>query len=269
MKSLITSRDQYEIEYKSSVEDPESFWSGIAEDFLWHKKWDKVLDWNFDEPKFEWFKGAKFNITENLLDRHLTTKANYPAIIWEPNDPNDPGISISYQQLYYRVCNFANVLKAHHVKKGDRVCIYMPMVPEAAIAILACARIGAIHSVVFAGFSAHALAERLNDAQCKVLITSDGGFRGNKEILIKNIADEALASSPTVKSVLVFQRTGSYINMTKGRDYWWHDETPKHNNTCPAQEMDAEDMLFILYTSGSTGKPKGVVHTCAGYMVSV
>ncbi len=267
MKSLITSREQYDADYKHSIEDPESFWSGIADDFLWHKKWDKVLEWNFNDPKIEWFKGAKFNITENLLDRHLANKADYPAIIWEPNDPNDPGITYSYQELFNKVCNFANVLKAHHVKKADRVCIYMPMVPETAIAILACARIGAIHSVVFAGFSAHALSERLNDAQCKVLITSDGGFRGNKEILIKNIADEALSTSASVKSVIVFQRTGSYINMAKGRDHWWHEETSKHQNACPAVEMDAEDMLFILYTSGSTGKPKGVVHTCGGYMV--
>lgn len=267
MKSPISTWKQYEEDYSQSIENPESFWAEVADDFHWHKKWDKVLEWNFDEPKIEWFKGAKFNITENLLDRHLKTQADYPAIIWEPNDPNDPGLTISYQSLFERVCNFANVLKSHGVKKADRVCIYMPMVPEAAIAILACARIGAIHSVVFAGFSAHALTERLNDAQCKVLITSDGSFRGNKEISIKNIADEALSTSPSVKSVIVFKRTGSYINMTETRDFWWHEETSKHNNICAAEEMDSEDMLFILYTSGSTGKPKGVVHTCGGYMV--
>lgn len=267
MKSPISSWEQYKEDYSHSIKNPESFWAEVAEDFLWHKKWDKVLEWNFDEPKIEWFKGAKFNITENLLDRHLETHADYPAIIWEPNDPNDPGLTISYQCLFERVCNFANVLKSHGVKKADRVCIYMPMVPEAAIAILACARIGAVHSVVFAGFSAHALTERLNDAQCKVLITSDGGFRGNKEISIKNIADEALSTSPSVKSVIVFKRTGSYINMTESRDFWWHEESSKHNNICVAEEMDSEDMLFILYTSGSTGKPKGVVHTCGGYMV--
>ena len=267
MKHQITSLAQYEAAYQKSVENPEAFWADIADSFQWHKKWDKVLSWDFSEPKIEWFAGAKLNITENCLDRHLATKANQTAIIWEANDPNEAGISWTYKELHEKVCRFANVLKKNGAKKGDRICLYMPMVPELAVAVLACARIGAIHSVVFAGFSAQALADRINDATCNILLTADGSFRGNKIIDLKEIADEALQQTPCIENVIVFQRTKQACNMQTDRDVWWHDEMANASADCLAEIMDAEDMLFILYTSGSTGKPKGVVHTTAGYMV--
>jgi acetyl-CoA synthetase len=271
MNFQIKSIEDYNAAYQKSVEKPEEFWAEIAENFQWKKKWDKVLDWNFKDPKIEWFKGAKLNITENCLDRHLKDKADQPAIIWEANDPAEHHRVLTYKQLHQKVCLFANVLKNNGVKKGDRVCIYMPMVPELAIAVLACARIGAIHSVVFGGFSAQSIADRINDAQCEMVITADGGFRGAKDIPLKNVIDDALVQCRSVKTVIVLTRTRTPISMIKGRDKWWEDEIKKVETLglidCPAEEMDAEDELFILYTSGSTGKPKGVVHTTAGYMV--
>lgn len=271
MSFKISSFDEYKEAYQKSVEQPEVFWADIAENFLWKKKWDTVLDWNFKEPKIEWFKGAKLNITENCLDRHLADKGDQAAIIWEPNDPQEHHRVLTYKQLHEKVCLFANVLKSNGVKKGDRVCIYMPMVPELAIAVLACARIGAIHSVVFGGFSAQSIADRINDAQCEMVITADGGFRGTKDIPLKNVIDDALVQCPSVKTVIVLTRTRTPISMIKGRDKWWQDEINKVETLgmldCPTEEMDAEDPLFVLYTSGSTGKPKGVVHTTAGYMI--
>jgi len=267
----IKSLEAYHASYKKSMEDPEGFWGSIAENFLWRKKWDKVLDWNFSEPAVKWFAGGRLNITENCLDRHLAEKADQPAIIWEPNDPEGKPVVLTYKELYFRVCQFSNVLKNNGVKKGDRVCIYMPMVPELPIAVLACARIGAIHSVVFGGFSAQSIADRIQDAQCSVVITADGGFRGSKVIPLKAVIDDALVVSPSVKKVIVLSRTHIPVSMIAGRDVWWNEEISKvekqGNPDCPAEIMDAEDMLFILYTSGSTGKPKGVVHTCGGYMV--
>ncbi|WP_299496333.1 acetate--CoA ligase [Mucilaginibacter sp.] len=267
----ITSFDHYKEIYKQSVNQPEEFWAGIADSFLWKKKWNKVLEWNFKEPNIKWFEGATLNITENCLDRHLNTLSDKPAIIWEPNDPNEDHRILTYKQLHDKVCQFANVLKNNGAKKGDRICIYMPMVPELAIALLACARIGAIHSVVFGGFSAQSISDRIQDAACNIVITADGGFRGNKDIPLKSVIDDALVTCPSVKKVIVLTRTRTPVSMIKGRDVWWEDEIKKvetqGNPDCPAEEMDAEDMLFILYTSGSTGKPKGVVHTCGGYMV--
>ncbi|WP_295126631.1 acetate--CoA ligase [uncultured Chitinophaga sp.] len=267
----IRSIEEYQQAWRDSVTDPEGFWANIADHFYWRKKWDKVLDWNFRDPEIKWFQGAKLNITENCLDRHLGTLGNQPAIIWEPNDPEEHHRVITYRDLYNKVCQFANVLKNNGVKKGDRVCIYMGMIPELAIAVLACARIGAIHSVVFGGFSAQSIADRIQDAQCNVVITCDGAFRGAKDIPLKSVIDDALMACPSVKRVIVCTRTRTPVSMLKGRDVWWEDEIKKvetmGNPACPAEEMDAEDMLFILYTSGSTGKPKGVVHTCGGYMV--
>lgn len=263
----IKSWDEYQETYKRSVEQPEAFWADIAESFSWHKKWDEVMEWDFSGPDVKWFKGAKLNITENCLDRHVRERGDQTAIIWEPNDPNDDEVRWTYTELLAKVCQFANVLKDKGVEKGDRVCLYMPMVPELAVAVLACARIGAIHSVVFAGFSAQALADRIDDAKAKVLLTSDGAFRGNKEIPIKAIADEAVSKVDCVETVIVYQRTEEYVNMKSGRDVWWHEAIEGVSTECKAESMDAEDMLFILYTSGSTGKPKGVVHTIGGYMV--
>src|ERR1700759_1774241 len=267
----ITTFPEYQEAYKKSVEQPEQFWKEVADTFLWRKKWDKILEWNFEEPSIKWFQGAKLNITENCLDRHLEKLGDKPAIIWEPNDPAEDHRVLTYRDLYNKVCQFAQVLKNNGVKKGDRVCIYMPMVPELAIAVLACARLGLIHSVVFGGFSAQSIADRILDAQCSLVITSDGAYRGNKEIPLKSVIDDALVQCPFVKKVIVLTRTRVPVSMIKGRDVWWEDEIRKvetqGNPACPAEVMDAEDMLFILYTSGSTGKPKGVVHTCAGYLV--
>jgi acetyl-CoA synthetase len=267
----ITSLDQYHSDYKKSIENPEAFWAGIAENFQWKRKWDKVLDWNFSEPKVKWFDGGQLNITENCLDRHLPHNADTPAIIWEPNNPSDPHRVISYGELYNEVNLFANVLKNNGVKKGDRVCIYMGMVPELAIAVLACARIGAIHSVVFGGFSAQSIADRLQDAHAEFILTCDGAFRGNKDIPLKPIIDDALIGCPFVKKVIVHSHTKTPVSMINGRDVWWQDEIDKVKSSgqldCPAESMESEDPLFILYTSGSTGKPKGVVHACAGYMI--
>jgi acetyl-CoA synthetase len=269
--SQIGSLEEYRAAYTKSIEDPEGFWAGIAEHFQWHRKWNKVLDWNFSEPVVKWFSGAKMNITENCLDRHLEGGGDRPAIIWEPNDPKEPYRVLTYMELHFKVCQFATALKNNGVKKGDRICIYMPMVPELAIAVLACARLGAIHSVVFGGFSAQSISDRIQDADCSVVITADGAFRGNKQIPLKSVIDDALLRCPSVKKVIVLSRTQVPVSMLKDRDTWWEDEIKKveeqGNPACPAESMDAEDMLFILYTSGSTGKPKGVVHTCAGYMV--
>lgn len=265
--SRITTIEQYDQEYKRSVETPEAFWAEQAEQFVWKKKWDRVLLWNFNEPDIKWFDGGKLNITENCLDRHLSDRGDQTAIIWEPNDPEEEGRKISYKELHTEVCRFANVLKNNGAKKGDRICIYMPMVPELAIAVLACARIGAIHSVVFGGFSFQSLSDRIHDAECTIVITADGGFRGAKDIALKSVVDEALKTCPSVQKVIVAKRTNCEVIMENDRDVWWHDEVKKAASDCPAETMDSEDKLFILYTSGSTGKPKGVVHTCGGYMV--
>ncbi len=264
----IKNLEEYYQVYRKSVRDPENFWSEIAEEhFVWRKPWDKVLDWNFSTPEVKWFEGAQLNITENCIDRHLATKADKTAIIFEPNDPSEEAQHISYKQLHEKVCAFANVLKEQGIKKGDRVCIYLPMIPELAVSVLACARIGAIHSVVFAGFSATALSTRINDCECNMVITSDGSFRGTKTIDLKGIVDEALENTPTIKSVLVVKRTEADINMKDGRDNWLQPLLEKASKECVIEIMDAEDPLFILYTSGSTGKPKGMLHTTAGYMV--
>ena len=271
----IKSLEQYHTDYKKSVEDPEGFWGAIAENFLWRKKWDKVLEWNFKDPKIEWFKGATLNITENCIDRHLEKMGDKPAIIWEPNHPEERTRIVTYNRLHKRVCQFAQVLKNNGVKKGDRVCIYMGMVPELAYAILGCARIGAIHSVIFGGFSAQSIADRLEDAKAEYIVTCDGAYRGGKDIPLKAVIDDALIGNKTVKRVIVYTRTRTPVSMLKGRDVWWEDEmeyaeTQVEKNgvvSFPAEEMDAEDPLFILYTSGSTGKPKGVVHSSAGYML--
>jgi len=263
----ITSLEEYHRIYKHSVEKPEEFWAEIASKLTWQKTWEKVLDWNFEEPKIQWFKGGKLNITENCLDRHLETKGNHPAIIWESNDPRVHSRKISYNQLYVEVCRFANVLKRNGVRKGDRVCLYMPMIPELAIATLACARIGAIHSIIFAGFSAKSIADRINDSNCSVVITSDGLNRGAKQMSLKRVVDEALEETSSVQRVIVFNHLDWEPEMKAGRDVWWHQEMQEVDSDCAPEAMDAEDPLFILYTSGSTGKPKGVVHTCGGYMV--
>ncbi|MDO6597455.1 acetate--CoA ligase [Oceanihabitans sp. 2_MG-2023] len=260
--------EEYYQVYRKSVRNPENFWEEIAEEhFLWRKKWDTVLEWDFSKPEVKWFQGAQLNITENCIDRHLATRGDKTAILFEPNDPNEGAEHITYKQLHHRVNKFANVLKEQGVKKGDRVCIYVPMIPELAISVLACARIGAIHSVVFAGFSATALATRINDSDCKMVITSDGSYRGAKTIDLKGIVDEALESCPGVKTVLVAKRINSDIKMKEGRDKWLQPLLDDASNQCKAEIMQAEDPLFILYTSGSTGKPKGMVHTTAGYMV--
>ena len=267
----IKNLDDYHEAYKKSIEQPEKFWGEIAEHFTWRKKWDTVLDWNFKDPKIEWFKGGKLNITENCIDRHLEKNGDTPALIWEPNDPEEHHRIITYKQLHLKVCQFAQVLYNNGVKKGDRVCIYMGMIPELAIAVLACARIGAIHSVIFGGFSAQSIADRLEDAQAEFIITCDGAYRGAKDIPLKSVIDDALIGNKTMKRVIVCTRTRTAVSMLKGRDVWWEDEIKKVESQgithVDAAEMDAEDPLFILYTSGSTGKPKGVVHSVAGYMV--
>ena len=253
--------------YEQSVKDPEKFWVEIADTFIWKKKWDKVLDWDFDSVDIKWFKNAKLNITENILEKNLKDRGDKTAIIWEPNDPTEPSIRLTYKELYEETCKFSNALREKGIKKGDRVIIYMPMVPEAAIAMLACARVGAVHSVVFAGFSSTSLADRINDCQAKMVLTSDGNFRGNKTIPVKPVVDEALEKCKTIESVIVLERTKQKINMTSGRDFWWHDCIRDVSSQCDPEILDSEDMLFILYTSGSTGKPKGVVHSSAGFMV--
>ena len=271
MNFQIKSFEEYQEAYKKSVEEPEAFWGEIADHFFWKRKWTNVLNWNFKEPDIKWFEGGKLNITENCLDRHIYKLGDQPAIIWEPNDPNEAHRVLTYKQLLQKVEQFATVLKNNNIRKGDRVCIYLPMVPELVIAVLACARIGAIHNVVFGGFSARSIADRIMDAECKLVITADGGFRGQKVLELKSIVDDALMQCDSVEKVIVLTRTRTPISMIKGRDVWWEDEIKKvetmGNPPCPAEEMDAEDTLFILYTSGSTGKPKGVVHTTAGYMV--
>jgi len=267
MSEIIRSFGEYQKEYQKSVDNPESFWAEKASSFVWRKKWDKVLQWNFEDPDIKWFQGGKLNITENCLDRHIPLRKNKNAILWEPNNPNEKARSLTYGELLEAVCRFANVLRKNGVGKGDRVCIYMPMVPELAIAVLACARIGAIHSVVFAGFSASSLADRINDAKARLIITSDGAYRGTKDIAVKSIVDEALEKAPSIETAIVYRRTGADVTMKDGRDKWWHEEIALAEADCQPEEMDAEDMLFILYTSGSTGQPKGVVHTIGGYMV--
>ena len=263
----INNLKEYKLEKEDFDKNPEEFWAKKANSFTWHKKWEEVLEWDFRKAHVNWFNGGKLNITENCLDRHLASSGDQIAIKWIANNPKEKNIDISYDELYEKVCQFSNVLKNKGIKKGDRVCLYMPMVPELAIGVLACARIGAIHSVVFAGFSAKSLSDRINDAQCKALITSDGGFRGNKITPLKKIADEAMKSTPSIQCCIVLERTKTSIIMKNNRDFWWHEEMKKTSIHNQAEIMDSEDQLFILYTSGSTGRPKGIVHTTAGYMI--
>ncbi|WP_442847217.1 acetate--CoA ligase [Leeuwenhoekiella sp. H156] len=260
--------EEYFQVYRKSVRNPENYWEEIAEEhFMWHKRWDNVLSYDFEKPEFKWFEGAQLNITENCIDRHLRTRGDQTAILFEPNNPDEEALHITYNELHDRVCKMANVLKAEGIEKGDRVCIYLPMIPELAVAVLACARIGAIHSVVFAGFSSTALATRINDSNCKMVITSDGSFRGSKTIDLKGIVDEGLKKCDSVETVLVVNRIDSGVEMKEGRDKWLQPLLDKAEAICEPEIMDAEDPLFILYTSGSTGTPKGMVHTTAGYMV--
>jgi|TARA_X000000950_G_scaffold57860_1_gene69853 acetyl-CoA synthetase len=263
----IKTLSEYFKKYELSEKDPEKFWSEIADSFIWKKKWDNVLESDFENADFKWFKNAQLNITENIFERNLSERGDKTAIIWEPNDPKESPIYMSYKELYKQTCTFSNALKSKGIKKGDRVIIYMPMVPEAAIAMLACARVGAVHSVVFAGFSAASLADRINDCEAKMVLTSDGNFRGNKTIPVKDVVDEALEKCSSIESVIVLERTKQNINIKDGRDFWWHECIEDESNICDSEVMDSEDLLFILYTSGSTGKPKGVVHSSAGYMV--
>ena len=263
----IKTLSEYFKKYELSEKDPEKFWSQIADSFLWKKKWDSVLESDFENADFKWFKNAQLNITENIFERNLSERGDKTAIIWEPNDPKESPIHLSYKELYEQTCTFSNALRSKGIKKGDRIIIYMPMVPEAAIAMLACARVGAVHSVVFAGFSAASLADRINDCEAKMVLTSDGNFRGNKTIPVKDVVDEALEKCSSIESVIVLERTKQNINMEDGRDFWWHECIEDEPNTCDSEVMDSEDLLFILYTSGSTGKPKGVVHSSAGYMI--
>ena len=264
----IKGMEEYFRVYRESVDTPEKFWEGIAEEnFIWRKRWDSVLEWDFEKPEIKWFDGAQLNITENCLDRHLEQRGDKTALLFEPNDPKDPAEHITYKELHERVCRFANVLKDKGIKRGDRVCIYVPMIPQLPVSMLACARIGAVHSVVFAGFSSEALRTRINDASCKMVITSDGSFRGSKTIDLKGIVDEACKDTPSVENVLVVNRINSQVQMQEGRDHWVEPLLKKASPHCPAETMEAEDPLFILYTSGSTGMPKGMLHTTAGYMI--
>ena len=257
----------YEKAYAASINEPIKFWEEVAAAFSWQEPWHKTLEWEFATPKVKWFQGGRLNITENCLDRHLKTQGEDIALLWEPNDPKEQEVRLTYKELHSEVCRFANVLKARGVKKGDRVAVYMPMIPELTIGVLACARIGAVHSVVFAGFSSNALADRINDSRCVCVLTSDGMYRGEKALPVKATVDEALKNCDSIESVIVIRRDGREVAMVEGRDYWYHDAVVEVGSDCLAEPMDAEDMLFILYTSGSTGKPKGVVHTCGGYMV--
>ena len=257
----------YEKAYAASINEPVKFWEEIAAAFSWQEPWHKTLEWEFATPAVKWFQGGRLNITENCLDRHLKTQGEDIALLWEPNDPKEQEVRLTYKELHSEVCRFANVLKARGVKKGDRVAVYMPMIPELTIGVLACARIGAVHSVVFAGFSSNALADRINDSRCVCILTSDGMYRGEKALPVKATVDEALKNCASVESVIVIRRDGRNVTMVEGRDHWYHEAVVEVGTDCPAEPMDAEDMLFILYTSGSTGKPKGVVHTCGGYMV--
>jgi acetyl-CoA synthetase len=263
----ITSLADYQKTYELSVNEPEKFWANVANEFEWSKPFTKVLDWSFDDYSVKWFEDGQLNITTNCLDRHLKTIPDQAAIIYEPNEPGDAAVTLTYRELHRRVCRVANVLKSQGVAKGDRVCIYMPMIPELAIAVLACARIGAIHSVIFGGFSAQSIADRVNDATCKIVLTTDGAVRGNKDIPMKDTVDDAIANCPSVEKVIVKRRTNTPVSMLDGRDIWWDEAEHEASVDCPAEAMNSEDPLFILYTSGSTGKPKGVVHTCGGYMV--
>ena len=257
----------YEKAYAASINEPIKFWEEVAAAFSWQELWHKTLEWEFATPKVKWFQGGRLNITENCLDRHLKTQGDDIALLWEPNDPKEQEVRLTYKELHSEVCRFANVLKARGVRKGDRVAVYMPMIPELTIGVLACARIGAVHSVVFAGFSSNALADRINDSRCVCVLTSDGMYRGEKALPVKATVDEALKNCDSIESVIVIRRDGREVAMVEGRDYWYHDAVVEVGSDCLAEPMDAEDMLFILYTSGSTGKPKGVVHTCGGYMV--
>ena len=270
MINRITSLPEYLEKYQESITNPEDFWADIAKENFWRKKWDKILEWRFDgpdAPQVKWFEGGKLNITENIFERNMFQRKNQVAIIWEPNDPKEKEVRLTYGELFDKVKQFANSLKKLGIEKGDRVAIYLPMIPELAIAMLACARIGAVHSIVFAGFSATALADRINDSSCKIVITSDGAYRGTKSIPLKAIVDESLENCPSVKNAIVFKRTGEDISFIEGRDIWWHDLIEGVSSFNDAEVMDSEDTLFILYTSGSTGKPKGVLHTTAGYMI--
>ena len=263
----ISTLKEYNTARENSFENPETFWDDIASNYQWQKRWSKTLNWNFKEPKINWFQGGELNITENCLDRHLKNNGETIALIWEPNNPEESEIRMTYSELHLAVCKFSNVLKSKGIKKGDRVAIYMPMIPELTIGVLACARIGAIHSVVFAGFSSQALADRINDSTCCAVLTSDGMYRGSKNLAVKTTVDQALKSCTSVKTVVVIKRDNSDIKMTETRDIWYHEAEQEVSDHCPAEPMDSEDMLFILYTSGSTGKPKGIAHTCGGYMV--
>ena len=267
MKHQIKTLSEYCHAYDKSVEQPEEFWGEIANSFTWKKPFNNVLDWDFEGPDIKWFKDGELNITENIFERQINEIGDQPAIIWEANDPNEAGRTITYRELHKITCQFSNAMKSQGVEKGDRVIIYMPMIPEAAVAMLACARVGAVHSVVFAGFSSQALADRIDDCQAKMVLTSDGNYRGAKAIPVKAVVDEALEKSSSIEKVIVYQRTGENVDMKAGRDIWWHDAIEGQPEEHSAEVMDSEDLLFILYTSGSTGKPKGVVHTTAGYMV--
>ena len=267
MSFKISSLSEYFVEYQKSIDQPEKFWSDIAETFKWKKPWDKVLSWNFNDPDLKWFLNAKLNITENIFERNIEKFGSKTAIIWEPNDPDEKPLQITYNELFQKTCQFSNVLQDQGISKGDRVIIYMPMIPEAAIAMLACARVGAVHSVVFAGFSSSALADRINDCQAKMVITSDGNFRGKKNIEVKAVVDRAIEKTKTIEKVIVCKRTKAEVNMKSGRDFWWHEVVKNQTSDHKATILDSEDLLFILYTSGSTGKPKGVVHTTGGYMI--